>query len=233
MKILPRRLQGLGKDAPAVESRLDEFIERANNELVDVSDFSPEKQAEREQAAKREADEREHKHEEREHALEKQVAELQQRITKIQARKRPSQGWGKLVIGFVLGCGSMFAVSALMPPHERVVEKQATAVTPAPAPPQQPPPAPTLPIAVTPIEPGPAAQPQATPPAPPPTAPPVAPAVAEKPPTEKPVADKPTKKHHSAPPKQPDAPKQSDAPKQPATQPAGTGSGSEGLYNPF
>jgi len=228
MKIMPRRLQALGKDAPAVESRLDDFIERANNELVDVSDFSPEKQAEREQAAKREAEDREHEREAREHALERQVAELERRIVKIQSRKRPSQGWGKLVIGFVLGCASMFAVSALVPPRERVVEKQAT-VAPTPAPAQQPAPAPApkQPIAVTPIEPAPVAQPQPTPPAPPP-APPVAPAVAEKASTEKPVAEKPAKKVHRTVPQ-----KQSDNPKPPAsTPPPGTGSGSD-LYNPF
>jgi len=225
MKIMPRRLQALKKDAPVVESRLDDFIERANNELVDVSDFSPEKQAEKEQAARREVEQREHQHEEREHALEKQVAELQQRIAKIQARKRPSQGWGKLVIGFVLGCGSMFAVSALMPPRERIVEKQAAASAPTAAPAPQPAPAPTpvKAIAVTPIE----------TPAPPPAAaavPPqpavAAPAVETAP--EKPVVEKSVKKVHHTSQKQPDAQKQPDT-----KPPAGTGSGSEGLYNPF
>jgi cell division protein FtsN len=200
MKIMPRKLQALGKDAPSVESSLDNFIARANDDLVDVSDFDPTKAAQRELALKHEVD------------------DLKQRLAKVQTRGKPSQGWGKLVIGYVLGCASIFAVSALIPKDSPPQPSQAAVTTPSPVQataPTPPPPAPS----VTPIEPAPApapvAAPVATPPAPAPT--PIA-ATPEAP------APKTTKKaRRPAPAPQPQA----------APPPAQVGSGSDTLFNPF
>jgi hypothetical protein len=198
MEGMPRKLQTLGQGAPTVESSLDEFITRATNEsveTVDTSDFDPKKSAERELALKNEVD------------------QLTKRLELLKAKRRPSQGWGKLVIGFVLGCGAMFAVSALMP-RETAAPPPTTAATPAPAVTPAPvvTPAPAPHIAVTPIE-------EAPVPAAAPTPPPVetqpAPVVSA-------PAAKPAKKPHRSTPE----------PAHAETPPADTKAGS-GLYNPF
>lgn len=217
---MPRRLQSLSKGAPAVESTLDDFISRANSELVDVEPTGPTPNEPPPDVARSQASvEHERAHEAREQALEKQVEALQQRILTMKAKRKPSQGWGKLVIGFVLGCGSMFAVSALIP-HDDAAPKQTTAATPvapvAPAAAPAPPPASPAKVDVTPIE--------EPPPAPAP--------VAEAPPPAEPVATspvatptKPTKKARrvTAPTPQPQAP----------PKPPDKAQGSDNLYNPF
>jgi len=224
MKIMPRRLSSLSKGAPAVESTLDDFISRANSELVDVGSGPTPTEPPPDVARSQASVEHERAHEAREQALEKQVEALQQRILAMKAKRKPSQGWGKLVIGFVLGCGAMFAVSAVMPKDEPA-PKQTTAVTPvapiaAPAVAPAPPPPPPAKIDVTPIEPPPPA--------------PVAPPVAETPPpveavTTPPAATsskKPTKKAHTSSTASASQPK--DPPK-----PPDKAQGSDTLYNPF
>jgi hypothetical protein len=218
MKIMPRRLQALGKGAPTVESRLDDFIERANEELLDITDFGPGAREEREAAAKAEAEHREAivKAEGalREKLLKQRVEQLEQRIIAMKSKRKPSQGWGKLVIGFVLGCGAMFAVGALMPRDSAAPATTATsAPSAAPTPPQPP-----APIAVTPIEePAPAPAPPAVtePSTPPPAEPLAAPAPVEKP-------AKKARRHTTTTPSQPTA-----QPKPPESK------GSGDLYNPF
>ena len=243
MKIMPRRLQALGKGAPTVESSLDDFISRANEDSVDVSDFDKAKQEAREAAVQRDTAAKTDG-EQRELALHRRVEELEQRIVALKAKRRPSQGWGKLVIGFVLGCGSMFAVSALMPRDSAQPATTANAPAPAAAPVQAAPPAP--PLAVTPIEEPavPPAPPAATPAVAPPAAP-SAPAAAAQPvpvaepaPAAEPAAvatkravEKPAKPAKKA---RRIAPSQSQ-PAQPAPSPPAPDpkSGKEGLYNPF
>ena len=134
MLINPRRLRALGSDAPNVESSLDDFISRANEEPAEVA--APTATA---STAVREQE------------LRAKVAQLEQRLAAIKAKRTQSQGWGKLVIGFVLGCGAMFAVSALMPRDEGAP----STATPAPVavPAVAPPPAK---IEITPIEEAPA-----------------------------------------------------------------------------
>jgi hypothetical protein len=199
MKIMPRRLKALSQDAPNVESSLDNFIARANDELVDVSDFDPTKSAQRELALKQEVD------------------DLKQRLVKVQTRRKPSAGWGKLVIGYVLGCASIFAVSALMP-KDAPPKQSTTAVTappPAPTTAPAPAPAPALAPVVTPIETAPAAPVAAAPVATPPVA---APPVAETPPP------KVTKKARRPAPT-------ATSPSQP--QPPAPAGSADSLYNPF
>ena len=136
METMARKLSALGKGAPDVESKLDEFISRANNDLLDVSAFDPNN---------------------REHQLQREVDELKDKLAIAEARARGSTGWGKAAIAFVVGCGVMFAVTTLMPRDQAAKEEPKAAVAPAPV---------AAPAAqVTPIEP-PAQQAAAAAPAP-------------------------------------------------------------------
>jgi hypothetical protein len=192
MESMPRKLQALGKGAPSVESSLDDFISRANQEVATI----PEASATPSPVA-------------REQALQSEVDDLKKRLAAVATRKRPSQGWGKLVIGYVLGCASIFAVSALMPTGSAPVTQPTTAVTP-PAPVASPPPAlpPEQAPIVTPFE------------APTPTPAPVAAAPEPPPPTPPPTTTKAKVTKKARPPAQ-----------QPQPTPAQAGSGD--LYNPF
>lgn len=197
MESMPRKLQALGKGAPSVESSLDDFISRANQEVATISDASATPSPVP-----------------REQALQSEVDELKKRLAAVRTRRQPSAGWGKLVIGYVLGCASIFAVSALMPAGSPPpVTQPTTAVTP-PAPVISPPPAPPpvqAPI-VTPLEdPTPTPAPVVAAPAPPPPTPPT---------TTPPTTTKPKVTKKARPPTQ-----------QPQPTPAQAGSGD--LYNPF
>lgn len=207
METMARKLSALGKGAPDVESKLDEFISRANNDLLDVSAFDANS---------------------REHQLQREVDELKDKLAIAEARASGSKGWGKAAIAFVVGCGAMFAITTLMPREQAAPKeepKAAVAPAPAPAPSAQ----------VTPIEqpaqpaaaPAPAPAPeQAAAPAPAPDTVAAAPAPANTP--------KPTKHaRHAAtspsPTKTPDATPPAHEDKPAETKQAG----SDTLYNPF
>jgi hypothetical protein len=227
MEGMPRKLQALGEGAPSVESSLDDFISRANDEIVDVAKFDPDSAVDRELA------------------LQQEVDELKQRLASAPAPVARSRGWGKLVIGYVLGCASIFAVTTLMPKSSPPAQP-ATAVT-APATVQPTPTAPPTPAA-QPTPTAPAVQPTPSAPAVQPTAPvavqptPTAPAEAvtpiepapvaapqpavAPPPIAQPPAPKVTKKPRRA---VKPATEQPSTPQEPATD---TGS-ANGLYDPF
>src|SRR6185369_3211385 len=112
METMARKLSALGKGAPDVESKLDEFISKANNDLLDVSAFDANN---------------------REHQLQREVDELKDKLALAEARARGSKGWGKAAIAFVVGCGAMFAVTTLMP-REQAAPKDEPKAAVAPAP---------------------------------------------------------------------------------------------------
>ena len=210
METMARKLSALGKGAPDVESKLDEFISRANNDLLDVSAFDANN---------------------REHQLQREVDELKDKLAIAEARAHGSKGWGKAAIAFVVGCGAMFAITTLMPREQAAPrEEPKAAVAPAPAP------APAPPAQVTPIEP-PAQQAAAPAPAPEPAAAPApAPETVAAAPAPAPASTpKPTKHaRHAATPSSSPAKTPDSTPPAHDEKPAETKqAGSDTLYNPF
>jgi hypothetical protein len=204
---------------PSVETSLDRFIEKANEQLLDVSGFQPaSKEPEPEHAA---------------HALQREIAALKAKLAAAEARAvEPvhSSPWGKVLAGFVVGCATTAAVMLVLPkssPSPQATEAQhapqgsavsttqppvvATPIETPPTPPTAPPPQP----AAAPAAPAAASAPAAAVPATPAAAAP------------DPVTAKKRPGKRTAP------PTKTDNPASPPTQPAkGSGEGSD-LFNPF
>jgi hypothetical protein len=195
-----RRARNLSKSQKTVEGALDDFIARANEKLLDVSEFD---HAAKEQAYKKEIDE-----------LKKKLADAESRsidaaVTNPRGAKaavvapppepveperivETKTNWGMVIGAFVLGCAGMFAFNL------------ATKDTAAPTQMAQPQPTTTQPTTMQP-----ATQPTAEP-------------IAQPPPQSTQTVEQPAQPTTTEPP-QPtqtaEAPKQPKQPKQPAQQP--------------